>query len=56
MDLVEAAVSLATNVDRLRILNAAWMMGKQTPVMSMEMLDASEAVRLAVVALTGGAS
>ena len=54
MDLVEAAVSLATSLDRLRILNAAWMLGKQTPTMSREILDASEAVRLAVVSLTGG--
>ena len=55
-DLVESAVSLAASVDRLRIMNAAWMMGKQTPAMSLEMLDASEQVRLAVVALAGAKS
>lgn len=53
IDPVEAAVSLAVSLDRLRILNAAWQMGKQSPVMSLEMLDASEQVRLAIVALTG---
>ena len=58
MDLVESACALQEALDRVRAANEAWYdyAGNPSPEFAREMLDASEAVRLAVAALTGGAS
>ena len=53
IDLVESAVQLAIAIDRLRILNAAAGLGNPSPARRWELLDASEQVRLAIVALAG---
>ena len=57
-DLVESAVALQEALDRVRDANEAWhnYAGIPTPEITHELLYASEAVRLAVVALTGGES
>ena len=55
-DLVESAIALQEALDRVRDAHEAWCDydGNPTPEIAHELLDASEAVRLAVVALTGG--
>ena len=55
-DLVESAVKLQEALDRVRVAKARWTgyAGNPTSEICDELLNASEAVRLAVVALTGG--
>ena len=57
-NLVESVVALTEALDRVREANEAWYdyAGNPAPEFAREMLAASEAVRLAVVALTGGES
>jgi hypothetical protein len=51
MDLVESAVSLAVSLDKLQTLATRW--DRDSPDVAFKILNLSEDVRVAVVALVG---